>query len=264
MLIAAPQPEAVTGADLALLTGPDVEDLLRAAGGELVGWRVRQIDHRPGASVTASYSARVCWSDREQDETVGASTGIAAPADRPPVLGVIDLSDGEREVAVWRYPLGPGLPGLAAACDPAAVAALLTRFGAPARAEDVRLTTRAHRPRRRAVVQADVPGGRLFLKVLRPHRVQDLHARHRLLHGTGQPVPRAALDLPRRRSWTEGAANYASVLGHALPDRVRHLAAAIRAATVERAPRLPPLRPDWLADTRLRVDAVERSPDGRP
>lgn len=291
MLITAPQPEHVTRADLALLTGPDVGDLLRAAvgtaGGELVGWRVRQVDHRPGASVTASYSARVRWADREQDETLGASTGIAAPADRPPVPGVLDLSDGEREVAVWRYPLDPGLPGLAAACDPAAVAALLTRFGAPARAEDVRLTTRAYRPRRRAVVQADVPGGRLFLKVLRPHRVQDLHDRHRLLHGSGLPVPRslgwtedgvvvlealhgvqmrdrvltagpvpsghalvrlvdsiprAALDLPRRRSWTEGAAHYASVVGHALPDqadRVHDLATAITAATSDQVPDEP-------------------------
>ncbi len=289
--MAAAQPDCVTRADLALLTGPDAGHLLRAAvgtaGGELVRWRVRQVDHRPGSSVTASYSARVRWADREQDETLGASTGLPSAAHQPAAPGVLNLSDGEREVAVWRFPLDPGLPGLAVACDPVAVAGLLTRFGAPALPQDVRLSTRAYRPRRRAVVQADVPGGRLFLKVLRPHRVQDLHERHRLLHGSGLPVPRslgwttdgvvvlealhgvpmrermvgagpvpsgpalvdlvagiptAAMDLPRRRSWTEGAAHYASVVGHALPDqadRVRDLAEAIRSATTDQVPDQP-------------------------
>jgi hypothetical protein len=283
VLIAPPDAAEVTRDDFALLTGPDAGELLGAAvataGGELVRWRVRQVDHRPGSSVTAAYAARVRWADREQDETLGASTGMAPVADRSDAPGVLTLSDGAREVAVWRFPLDPGLPGLAAACDPVAVAALLARFGAAAGPQDVRLRMRAYRPRRRAVVQADVPGGRLYLKVLRPHRARDLHERHRLLHAAGVPVPRSlgwtedgvvvleallgdpmrdrvltagpvpsgralvdlvgslpreVLDLPRRRSWSEGADHYAAVVAGAVPDqaeRVRDLAAAVRAGT---------------------------------
>ncbi|GAB4070029.1 hypothetical protein GCM10028777_33910 [Angustibacter speluncae] len=189
-----------TTSDLELLTGPSAHDLLAAAvttgGGELVRWRVRQVDHRPGRSVTASYTARVRWGAHEQDETLGASTGtFPGPAPSAPD-GVLTLSDGVRDVQVWRLPLDPALPGLAAACDPVAVAAALSRFGAACAPDQVRLTMRAYRPRRGAVVQADVPGGRLFLKVLRPHRSAELHDRHRLLHGAGLPVPRSLGHTP--------------------------------------------------------------------
>lgn len=191
----APDAPAGSPSDLDLLTGPSVHDLLAAAvgtaGGELVRWRVRQVDHRPGRSVTASYAARVRWGAHEQEETLGASTGtFSGPVPATPD-GVLTLSDGSREVQVWRVPLDPGLPGLAAASDPAAVAAVLTRFGAGCAPDQVRLRMRAYRPRRRAVVQADVPGGRLFLKVVRPHRARELHERHRMLHGAGLPVPRS-------------------------------------------------------------------------
>lgn len=181
--------------DVSLLTGPSAHELLAAAvgtaGGELVRWRVRQVDHRPGRSVTTSYAARVRWGTHEQDETLGASTGTFPGPGTATPAGVLTLSDGDRDVQVWRVPVDPGLPGLAAACDPAAVAAVLTRFGAACAPDQVRLRMRAYRPRRRAVVQADVPGGRLYLKVLRPHRAQELHERHRLLHGAGLPVPRS-------------------------------------------------------------------------
>jgi hypothetical protein len=192
-----PDAQAPVGplSDLDLLTGPSAHDLLAAAvgtvGGQLVRWRVRQVDHRPGRSVTASYAARVRWGTTEQEETLGASTGTFPGPVPPTPEGVLTLSDGSRDVQVWRVPLDPGLPGLAAASDPAAVAAVLTRFGAPCAPEQVRLRMRAYRPRRRAVVQADVPGGRLFLKVLRPHRAAELHERHRLLHRAGLPVPRS-------------------------------------------------------------------------
>jgi len=176
---------------LGLLTGPDAADLLSAAlataGGELVSWRARQVDHRPGASTTVSYRARVHWSDGERDETLGASTGLRDVSACPP--GVIALSDGEHQVAVWRFPLDPGLPGLAAACDPTSVSALLTSFGVPE--QPVRLRVRAYRPRRRAVVEAWTPDAHLFVKVLRPSKVAELHQRHRVLRDAGVPVPRS-------------------------------------------------------------------------
>jgi aminoglycoside phosphotransferase len=174
---------------LALLTGPDAEDLLAAAvatgGDELVSWRVRSVDHRPGRSTTASYAARLRGPAGERTEVLGASTGLSTRPDPPE--GVLVLSDGAQTVAVWRWPLDPGLPALPAAVSPTAVRALLADVGVEA--PEVALDVRAYRPRRRAVVEVRTPARRLFLKVLRPSAVEATHDRHRLLRGAGVPVP---------------------------------------------------------------------------
>lgn len=176
---------------LALLTGPDAADLLAAAlatgGEELVDWRVRQVDHRPGRSTTVSYDATVRGPAGDGAQVLGASTGLRRSGALPD--GVLELSDGTVTVAVWRLPLDPGLPGLATALDEAAVRDLLTAYGVPA--GPVALRTRSYRPRRRAVVEVRAPGCHLFLKVLRPGQVEALHDRHRLLHDAGVPVPRS-------------------------------------------------------------------------
>jgi aminoglycoside phosphotransferase len=172
---------------LALLTGPDAADVLAAAlqvaGGELVSCRARQVVHQPGRGTTVSYRSRVRWPDGEvKDETLAACTGDA-PA------GALVLDDGGDRVAVWRFPHDPDLPGLAAACDETAVAGLLEELdlgGGP-----VRLRTRAYRPRRRAVIEAVGSRGRLFIKVVRPDRVEALHDRHRLLVRNGIPAPQS-------------------------------------------------------------------------
>lgn len=178
-------------ADLALLTGDDAEGLLSAAlattDEELVDWRVRQVDHRPGSSTTVSYDATVRGSGGESTQVLGASTGLRRTGSVPE--GVLELSDGQTQVAVWRLPLDPALPGLATAMDDTAVRALLTSYGvAPG---PVALRVRSYRPRRRAVVEVRAPGCRVFLKVLRPSAVEVLHDRHRLLHDAGVPVPRS-------------------------------------------------------------------------
>lgn len=176
---------------LALLTGPDVEDLLAAAlattGQELAGWRVRQVDHRPGASTTVSYDATVRGPAGTERQVLGASTGLPTEGDLP--AGVLRLTDGSSTVAVWRFPLDPGLPALATATDEEAVRQLLATFGI--RPGQLRLDVRSYRPRRRAVVEVRGPGCRLFLKVLRPKAVQALHSRHVLLRDAGLPVPRS-------------------------------------------------------------------------
>ncbi|WP_242496425.1 phosphotransferase [Xylanimonas protaetiae] len=180
---------------LDLLTGADAGDLLAAAldraGGELVDWSVRQVDHRPGTSTTVAYRGDVRWSDGVRRETLGASVGRPAHHSAP---GVLTLERGERRAAVWLFPDDPGLPALRTAHDEDAVAALLERFGVPAAASrPVDLTLRAYRPTRRAVVEASAPGGRLYLKVLRPTKVDELRRRHDLLTAAGLPVP-AVLD----------------------------------------------------------------------
>ncbi len=178
--------------DLNLLTGDDAGELLAAAvttaGGELVDWSVKQVDHRPGRSTTVAYRADVRLPDGVRRLTLGASVGRPDDARAP---GVLELADGERTAAVWMFPSDPELPALSQAYDPESVSALLADLGVPeASRGPVRLDVRAYRPTRRAVIEASTPGARVFLKVVRPSRVADLHARHTLLCDSGLPVPR--------------------------------------------------------------------------
>lgn len=254
--------------DLDLLTGPDAADLLAAAlataDQELLGWRVRSVDHRPGHSTTAAYDARVRGRNGERDRLLGASTGLPTPD----VPGLLRLSGGAREVAVWEFPLDPGLPALPTALDEDAVRGLLDGHGVEP--GPVELRVRSYRPGRRAVVEVRTPAARLFLKVLRPHAVEALHRRHVLLRDAGLPVPRslawsspgllvlealagtslrlrlregavpdvegaAVLDLlgrlppelcalPRRPSWSDDVEHYAAVTAAALPAEAERCA----------------------------------------
>jgi len=177
-----------TSAELELLTGPEAADLLQAAvgaaGGELVSWTARQVDHRPASSTTVSYRASVRWGDGTRTETLAARAGTRRSPDAP---GVVRVGDGDREVAVWRFPLDPELPGLTAACDPVALTVLLRSFGIEP--GDLELRTLSYRPGRRAVIRVTTEAGGLVIKAVRPSKIADLHARHRLLAAAGLPVP---------------------------------------------------------------------------
>ncbi|GAA4732382.1 hypothetical protein GCM10023216_25650 [Isoptericola chiayiensis] len=220
--------------DLDLLTGADATELLATAvstaGGELVDWSVRQVDHRPGRSTTVAYRARVRWaSDGGVDapvrtETLGASLG--RPGDQQ-VPGVLTLDDGEHAVAVWRFPGDPALPALATAYDAESVATLLGDLGVPEVARGpVTLRVRAYRPTRRAVIEASTPGARVFLKVVRPDKVDDLHERHALLAGAGLPVPK-----PLGRN-ADGLLVIAPLAGESMRHAVRDGGAVPTAAEV--------------------------------
>ena len=116
-----------TDHDLELLTGGDaggmLDAALAAAGGTLQRWRARDVTHHPGRGTTVSYEAKVRWADGgSSTETMAACTGKLPD-------GALHLDDGAVRVAVWRFPHDPGLPGLAAASDPRAVAHLLDDLG---------------------------------------------------------------------------------------------------------------------------------------
>lgn len=229
-------------APLRLLTGPDVRELLAAAvataGGTLVTWGVTHVDHRPGRSTTVAYTARVRWADGEREEILGASAGLAVDGTRP---GVLLLSDGSLDVAVWRFPLDPGLPALAEAADSRAVAtSLLAQVGFATNGAAARLTVRAYRPRRRAVIEAVTPSGTVFLKVVRPERVATMRERYALLAGAGVPVP-----VPL--GWREDGLLVLQALGgEALRDAVR--AAGARAVDARNLVRLLDALPESLLD----------------
>lgn len=200
-----------TGAhQLNLLTGAGAEGFLATAvaaiGGTLVRWRARLVQHNSSGAVVA-YAVKVRRPDGStHEETFAACTG-QLPAD------TMVLDDGEDRVAVWRFPDDPALPGLVSATNADAVTALLADLGLGS--GPVRLSVRAYRPRRRAVVEAVGSSGRLFIKAVRPDRVEALHQRHRLLVAHGIPAPHSL-------GWTtDGLLVLQAVPGRTLRDALR-------------------------------------------
>lgn len=182
-----------------LLTGPAVENLLRAAvehaGGHLESWRLDHVDANPGRSTTATYQAVVRWSYGTRPELLGVSARSAGPVTSDSRAEI--FADGDREVAVWLYPEDPDLPGLATAAYPERMADLITRLGLvgrPVSPAQVSLHMIGYRPRRRAVLRVDVtdPRRTFYVKVLRDRLFDDILTRHRILLGGGVPSPAVA------------------------------------------------------------------------
>jgi hypothetical protein len=145
--------------------------------------RVRQVRYLPGSSLVVQYDASVAWvSGEETNETFVCSSGRAVPTG-----GAVVNVEGS-EVGVWRFPDDPYLPGLRAAMNPNSVLAVFRTLGVEA--HEVSLRRRAYRPSRRAVVEATTPDAKLYLKVLRPARVEDLQKRHTSMSGV-VPVPKS-------------------------------------------------------------------------
>jgi aminoglycoside phosphotransferase len=226
--------------ELRLLLGPDAAGLLAAvaetAGGTLVSWRPRQVSHQPNRSTVVQYRAGMRWGT---DDTT-SETFVAATGDRMPGQGAAIFDDGSTRVAVWRWPQDPFLPGLSDALDPAKVGSLLDDLRIDGGA--IRLRTRAYRPGRRAVVEATGRRGRLFLKVVRPERIQALHDRHRSLAQT--------LPVPESLGWSDGGV----LVLTALPGET--LRAALRSS------RHPAPAPEAIVSLldRLPAELAEESP----
>ncbi|MGH8826544.1 MAG: phosphotransferase [Jiangellaceae bacterium] len=239
-----PADSETTDPELSLLTGADVDDLLAAtlarAGGRVLRWSLRDVDHRPGSRTTATYVARVAWPDGEREETLGASVRTGGSTQlTPPGQDRLIVTDGEHVVEMWRFPFDPELPALAAASIPAAASAMLGNLGVDT--ADLTLRVVSYRPRRRAVVEVTTRSTRLFLKVLRPRTLAEVRRRHLLLAEAGLPIAHVrghsddgllvleALDGAPMRSALDRHGARASrpddlirLLDH-LPEEVRHL-----------------------------------------
>lgn len=119
----------------------------------------------------------------------GAVTGVAAAlaGDGPDASRVVYVDESVDPAAIWVHPEDPHLPALAAAAFPDALGVLLARVGVPGPVESVELV--AYRPTRRAVIRAGVGGRTVYVKVVRPDRVESIAARHRAFADAGVPVP---------------------------------------------------------------------------
>ncbi len=166
----------------------DAASEVLAAAGEAAGFRledatVSQVRYVPARYVIVQYNTRLTDSSgKTSAPMLVATSGLEVPD------GTLTLSTDEVSVAVWRFPRDPFLPGLDVAVQPSAVVDLLTRLGAPTQA--VQLRVRAYRASRRAVIQAHSDSGTIYMKVVRPNRVEALQRRH-IAMGDHVPIPQS-------------------------------------------------------------------------
>lgn len=197
---------------LQLLLGPEIvpisTELLRPLGLSPARIRASSVNHQPDRATTVAFRIDAQAGDGSpSSETLVVRTAAGAPkrATRLERDGV--------ELAAWRWPHDPALPGLARALDADRVGDLFGDLGL--RAGRAKLHVRAYRPGRRAVVEASNASGRLFMKVVRPHRVEGLHDTHRLVA--------EALPIPDSLGWTDdGILVMPAIEGSTLRDRLRN------------------------------------------
>jgi Ser/Thr protein kinase RdoA (MazF antagonist) len=202
-----------------VLMGPEAGELLGAilaqAGGRVRSHAISQVRYVPGTSITVQYRVDVLWgSGRPTREMMVATSGIEVPAGTP-----VFSADGV-EIAAWRFPNDPFLPGLPVAADPARSSTLLAQLGAPTETTGVR--TRAYRAGRRGVIELSTPEVTVFIKVVRPERAAALQRTHKVL---SDHVP-----VPHSFGWSE---EHGIVALQALPGRT------LRKSLEARSSRLP-------------------------
>jgi hypothetical protein len=195
-------PEAPEAASLTTLRSLDnagafalLDDATRLAGASLEQLRPRSVHERAGRSVSRVYDATLrIGEDAQQTILVMHADARGYPA------GALVLERSGVEVAVWRHPHDPYLPGLASATDPERVRDLLDELAVPPGA--VRVRSRTYRPARRAVVEVhldtdDASGRILYLKLVSGRRVEAIAEVHRDLAAL-LPVPRLVGTSPRQ------------------------------------------------------------------
>lgn len=199
---------------------PPIAEAIQHTGVYATSVHLESLQHRPGAGVTGVYrvatgrpvmprggpaGAYTETSDHVDELYVGMTTE-PVPADAD---GVVQSHSPYGRLSIWQHPLDPSLPGLRIATDPDSVRNV---WGAGR--DLVSLETISYRPLRRAVIAAEFADGtRLFLKVLRARRADQLHTRHQLLLDAGipaaVPVREPVLDVVALREGTgESLAEY--------------------------------------------------------
>lgn len=106
--------------------------------------------------------------------SVRAETGVATGDPKRP------------DARIWLHPADPHLPALAAAAFSHSGPMLLSRIGIE-HADAPELV--AYRPGRRAVLRADTPTGAVWIKIVRPSRVDRIVEAHRACIEAGLPTP---------------------------------------------------------------------------
>lgn len=150
------------------------------AGGRVVNCYPIQVTWWPGSSISVRYRTTI-----QEGEMAGIQDLVAVAGRIPDAAAIVD--SGTDRIGVWRVPYDPALPGLPAAVDNRRARQLLIDLGAEDGPVQTRL--RAYRPGRRAVVSVEGQRG-LYLKLVRPKKIEALHEDHKRLP-EGLPVPRS-------------------------------------------------------------------------
>lgn len=158
---------------------PPIRAAVDIAGGKVVDTELTQVTWWPGASITTRHRVNVSGGALD-----GRQSFVCVGGRIPDGAMIVEGEPGP--VGVWRVPHDPALPGLASALDEGEASRLLSELGA----EEGPVTTRlrAYRPGRRAVVAVSGRREGIYLKLVRPRKVEELHGRHRFLAAT-LPVP---------------------------------------------------------------------------
>lgn len=148
-----------------------------SSGLELTSWSLVRVYSRPYAESSGRYRVRA----GSHELTLVASTRVLSDSERSQ-LGAVRCESGVGSLHIWAYPADPELPGLPVVEDHAELARRL----APLLETELSVASTelvVLRPLRRAVYRV-VATSRLghrtvFLKVVRPHKMAELAARHR-------------------------------------------------------------------------------------
>ena len=239
--------------------------LVEATGGTVTAVAVSQVTWWPGRSATVSWDAIV-----EGGPLAGRATYVGTTLEAPEGATVVGADDAR--VAVWRVPDDPFLPSLSTVLQPEVAASLIAGLGGQLTDPVTRL--RAYRPTRRAVIEVTGSGHKVYLKLVKPKRLNSLYQRHLSLEGI-LPVPEPLgintdLGLLAMRSMTgatlrDTLEDPAGHLPH--PDVIAGIPGTLprldRAATVhsaiEAAPRVAELLRHLLPMEKERIDWLEAS-----
>lgn len=167
----------------ALLTdgtpGP-LEAIAQTTGGSLVAHELTNVTWWPGRSCTVQWTARI-----DGGRLDGVGEFVATTLEGPE--GALRVGDGTHDVTVWKVPHDPFLPALERVLEPGVAAKLVSSLDGELASATTRL--RAYRPGRRAVVEVQGEGShRVFLKLVKPRRLEGLRRRHEEL-SQHLPVP---------------------------------------------------------------------------
>lgn len=204
--------------------------------GEVVPEQVRLV---PGRSSMVQYASSI----RYRDGAAKPVTFVASIGRRIPE-GTAIVTAGNREVAVWRVPHDPFLPGLAAVSDAESATRILAQLGGGHSV--VGLRRRSYRPSRRAVIEITTEAHRVFAKVVPPGKVRRLQQLHTAI---ARHAP-----IPRSLGWSEASG---IAMLQALPGR------PLRRAIEDGAAQLPdPSGLITLLETLESADSGDRKREG--
>lgn len=156
---------------------PLLQAAIRSSGLELQGWGLERVYSRPDGETSARFSVEASGLEL----TLVASTRMLREADRAR-LGAIRCESAAGTLHIWAHPTDPELPGLRIVEDDVQLTARLAQLlGTELRIEQSQMLVL--RPLRRAVYRMVVNSDRglrtLFLKIVRPRKMDQLIARHR-------------------------------------------------------------------------------------